>query len=188
MARTIEISDATYLRLKERMRATDTTESVIAKLIDEAEGRSRNAEPARSLSVEKVTKIRGKRRSDLEFINKDAPELTHAKLLLAYVDGVEVKPTKWNQLLLTAIGKAVKEDGKSAISGMSGIHVGKRSDSGYKFFPDLEISVQGQDANDAWRITTDLAKKRGWLVEALCEWRDKEGASYRGQSAILVSS
>jgi predicted CopG family antitoxin len=187
MARTIEISDSTYVKLKALMRTSDTTETVISKLLDEAQRTvSSSVKTIRQAVEADVSMIRGKRKSDLEFINQPAPDLTHAKLLLAYVNGREVRPIKWNQLLITTISGVVKKDSKTAMSGMSGIILSQKNDSGYKYYADLGLSVQGQDANDAWRLTTEIAHKYGWVVEILCEWRPKDGAAYPGQSAIIV--
>jgi len=54
---------------------------------------------------------------------------------------------------------------------------GKRESGGYKYIPDAGISVQGQDANAAWRQTYRLASSFGISVEVEFAWQDNEKAA-----------
>jgi hypothetical protein len=48
------------------------------------------------------------------------------------------------------------------------------------FLPELGISIQGQDANGAWRAACHIAQKLGLQLSATFVWREKEGAAFPG--------
>ncbi|QDI78112.1 hypothetical protein R2C4_15915 [Leisingera aquaemixtae] len=58
-------------------------------------------------------------------------------------------------------------------------------DQGYKFIPELGISVQGQSAPDAWREAARLAKK--WNIEVWVDfvWRDNAKARHPGEHGLM---
>ena len=43
--------------------------------------------------------------------------------------------------------------------------VGKKEDEGYRFLPDVGLSVQGQDANAAWKAALHVAKNLGCEID-----------------------
>lgn len=56
-------------------------------------------------------------------------------------------------------------------------------DEGFKYHPDLRVSIQGQSASDAWKEVDRLAKK--WRIPVTVEfwWRQNSKALYPGCSA-----
>jgi len=43
---------------------------------------------------------------------------------------------------------------------------GQEEDNGYKFLKSVGLSVQGQNANNAWKAISHLAKATGLKIEA----------------------
>ena len=58
-------------------------------------------------------------------------------------------------------------------------------EEGFKYHPDLGISVQGQSASDAWKEVDRLAKK--WRIPVTVEflWRQNPKAQYPGKTGVL---
>lgn len=180
MPRAIELSDSTHTRLVELMGPDDTTESAVLRLLDfyrarAGEGRGASLSSAAPGGWE------------LHFRGAETPDLTHTKVLKARIDGLELPRPKWNAILSHLAVTAFKNGAADSGVPVSGIVRGRKTDSGYKFYPKANISVQGQDANDAWRMSVELADKLNADVVVECEWRDKETAAYPGKKAALVS-
>ena len=175
----IEISDSTKLRLQNLMGPEDTSGTVIARLLDFYEGRG--AEQGM------VGPVLSAQSDALQFEGFEVPDLTHARLLRAAVDGKEVARPNWNKLRQMVIVRAVKDGADIEKWDVPGLATGKKDIHGYSFVPEINMSIQGQDATDAWRSTLEIARRLGWSVEATCEWRHKSGASYPGKTAKLWS-
>jgi hypothetical protein len=63
----------------------------------------------------------------------------------------------------------------------------KFEEEGYKYQKDLDISVQGQSASDAWKEVERLAKK--WRIPVTVEfwWRQNPKAQHPGRTGRLHS-
>jgi hypothetical protein len=88
--------------------------------------------------------------------------------------------TSWNHLMVATIREAARR-GKSPqeLHLMLTVNsvLGRKQDSGYKFLPDVGISVQGQDANGAWRQTYEIASMMNLGVEVEFSWQNKPKAA-----------
>ena len=62
---------------------------------------------------------------------------------------------------------------------------GRKEDEGYDYLSDIEISVQGQDANGACRAVVTAAQALGIALEIGFMWRHKVGAAYPGKRARI---
>jgi hypothetical protein len=64
---------------------------------------------------------------------------------------------------------------------------GRYEEEGFKHYPDLGISVQGQSATDAWKEVDRLAKK--WRIPVVVEfwWRQNPKAQHPGRTGLLRS-
>jgi hypothetical protein len=95
----------------------------------------------------------------------------------------ERSQANWNGLLNAAIREA-KSSTKSPIEFRKLIVVnlvdGQKNDEGYRHLPDLKMSVQGQDANGAWKAACHIAQQLGRELTATFVWREKEGAAFPG--------
>jgi hypothetical protein len=173
----IELSSQTFSRLQAHaIPLVDNIETVITRLIDFYE--SRDGAPVAAAADGAGGKIRG-------FNPVSPPSLTHTKVLAIEFCGrpLDHRHTNWNGLLDAAV-RVAKSDAKSASELKQLVIIplveGKKEDEGYRYLADLGISVQGQDANGAWKAACHIAQKRGLPLTATFVWREKEGAAFPG--------
>ncbi len=118
------------------------------------------------------------------------PGLTFSRILSATVNGKALQKTNWAGLLLAVI-RLVKARGLSperlARELQVPARVGRHTDEGYKFYPDLGLSIQGQSAADAWKEISRLAGKFRIPVAARIQWRQNEKAQYPGREGMLTA-
>ena len=62
---------------------------------------------------------------------------------------------------------------------------GRHTEDGYRHLPEIDISIQGVDANHAWNHALRLARYLKVPLYARIEWRHKTGAAYPGESGVL---
>jgi hypothetical protein len=62
---------------------------------------------------------------------------------------------------------------------------GQKTDEGYHFLEDAGLSVQGQDANGAWRSVMFIVQNLKASVEVSFIWRNKEGAEHPGKTGSM---
>ncbi len=124
-------------------------------------------------------------------VNYDkAPGLAFTRLLLAKIGGMPATKNNWAGLLIDMIA-AVKTKGLSGEKLIAELQIPAKqiaySDEGYKYYPALGISVQGQAAQDAWKEIDRLARKWTIPVEVEFQWRQNEKAQHPGRTGILRS-
>ncbi|MGD0290680.1 MAG: hypothetical protein ABSC63_13615 [Candidatus Binataceae bacterium] len=178
----IEISDVTLARLQKfAVPLIDSIETVIEKLADAYE---RNQSPQPNGGGKPAQSAVEPRQFDA----KSPPSLTHTKLLSAKLNGSQPREVKWNGMLIEAIrlakAKAQNHDELRRLVSVNFVQ-GKREDDGYHFFPDMNLSVQGQDANAAWKGAYQIAQQLGISIEAEFQWRAKDGAAFPGVTGRL---
>jgi hypothetical protein len=176
MAPSVPLSPTTFSRLQSHaVPLIDTIDSVITRLLDAYE--SKAGAPAASGGAD-GDNIR-------QFNPSAPPDLTHTKVLSLEFAGKEFERSQisWNGLLYAAVREARARTSSAApfkslmpVSFVEGV---KTSD-GYRPLPDIGISVQGQDANGAWRAVRQIAQGLGCHVKVTFAWREKEGASFPG--------
>lgn len=116
------------------------------------------------------------------------PSLTYTKLLSAKVGGKSIRPM-WNGLLIHMIRLIPKgrlaniEEARRLI--IINFVAGRKENEGFRFLPELGISVQGQDADDSWKGASHIAQKLGVPIEVEFLWRMKEGAAFPGVTGRL---
>jgi hypothetical protein len=64
--------------------------------------------------------------------------------------------------------------------------IGKKEDNGYKYLDGVGISVQGQDANNAWRTTYRVLKAIKVPAEVTFVWQDNPKAVAPGSAGKLT--
>ncbi len=112
------------------------------------------------------------------------PLLTHTKLLHAMIDGERIAKPKWNQLLFESLRKAMDSVGSfEELPGICPVNMvkGRKDDEGYRYVQDIDISVQGLDANGACRAVIAAAQALGISLDIGFMWRLKENAAYPGK-------
>jgi hypothetical protein len=112
------------------------------------------------------------------------PRLTHTKLLDAAIDGERLAKPNWNSLLVEMLRRAMKRvrnfDELHRICPVNMVK-GRKEDEGYGYLPEIDISVQGQDANGACRAVVTAAQALGMSLDISFMWRLKESAAYPGE-------
>ena len=114
------------------------------------------------------------------------PDLHHTRIVSAQFDGLSA--SNWNDLVHQAHRRAVArglsfEALRSATQ--SNIASGLRKDSGFRYVPDINLSIQNVDANLAWRNALNLARRLKVPIHVEFEWRDADGAAHPGKKALV---
>lgn len=88
--------------------------------------------------------------------------------------------TYWNPIMYAVIEEAAKRSiPQSDIMDLLVVPhiVGRKEDNGYKYVEAAGISVQGQDANSAWKQTYRLASSFGIAVQVEFSWQNTDKAA-----------
>ncbi len=184
MVPSVELSPQTFARLQAHaVPLVDNIETVITRLIDFYE--ARDGAPMPASATDAASKVR-------QFNPLSPPILTHTKVLAVEFCGkpLEHGQAHWNGLLNAAVREA-KARAKSTNELKQLIVIpfvgGQKMNEGYRFLSDVGISVQGQDANGAWKAACHIAQKLGLALTATFVWREKEGAAFPGVTGRLSS-
>ncbi len=165
----------------------DTHDTVIARLLDhweQTKGKypkvTKPGEPIEILSDGKMV-----------FDATNLPNLGFTTPKQMIIDGVRLpqSDTYWNSLLNLMI-RRVHAKGKDAESILAMLNVanaalGMKNDNGYKFLPDVGLSVQGQDSNAAFRQAYELAIANGIKGSVFFIWQNNEKAVYPNTPGII---
>jgi hypothetical protein len=118
-----------------------------------------------------------------------APRLTHTKVLSVNVGGAPLRNPSWNGLLYEMARRAqghVNGDDEIRrlipVNYVSGVGDPNRN---FKFIPELGISVQGQDANYAWKGAAHIARQLNIPVVVEFIWRKDKPGAHPGQIGRL---
>lgn len=181
----VRINDATFAELKSIATwfGTKTPSETIDRIVHEAMeqlGMERDDEP----DTAGIT-------TNGEAMKFDAaPGLAFTKPLTASINGQALHAPRWSGILLTMIAevKARGLEGEKLVRELAiPAKLEQYEEEGYKYYPDLGISVQGQSASDCWKEVDRLAKK--WRIPVLVEfwWRQNPKAQYPGRTGQLHS-
>jgi len=181
----IEISDDTLALLKRHAEPlVDTFDTIISKFGRAFEG-SNGHDDKEPLPVVIETPISAK-----TYNHNSPPDLTFTKVMSAKLDGTPLaKGTNWASILRWAIRKAknhAKTDDDLRRLIIVNFVAGKKEDEGYKHLPEVNLSVQGQDTNAAWRGINHIAQQLKLPVDVVFVWRHKEKAAFPGETGRLV--
>jgi hypothetical protein len=171
----IAISEALDQRIKSHAKPLeDTYESVISRAFDALEQASGVASDAAR-----------------PFNPAKAPSLTFTKPLSIVLNGEELDKSDlyWNNLMYAVVRQA-------ALEGVTGEQlnrlmvvnstVGEKNDHGYQYVPEAKISVQGQDANGAWKQIYALATAFDFSVNVVWAWNENDKAALPGQKGSFT--
>ena len=178
----IRLSDATFSELKtiSTWLSANTPSETIDLLV---------REKLNALGLERDTDNEPEVGSSHEITKFDkTPGLSFTRLTAANVGGILIRKSDWANLLLAVVSK-VKAKGLSGAKLVSELQVpsraGEYSEKGYRYYPDLGISMQGQSAQDAWKEVERIANKWGIPVEAKFQWRQNDKAQHPGREGLL---
>ncbi len=179
----IRLNDATFIDLKSIATwvGTNTPSETIDRLVRE---KMSALDLERDIEPESILENDG---SD-HLVFEKTPGLSFTKVLSAEVDGKTLRKPNWASILL-AVMAAMKARGMSGDKLVGELQVpSKASDyeeDGFRFYPDLGISVQGQSAPDAWKEASRIATKHHIPLMVVFQWRDNEKAQYPGRTGVL---
>ncbi len=120
------------------------------------------------------------------------PDLSFTSVQVAIVAGVLLGSSEsyWNSILLAVIRVAAKQGatGETIASHLLANNIsGKKEDGGYKYVPEADLSVQGLDANGAWKAIAYLANALRVSVKVQFTWQNNPKAAKPGATAKLVA-
>jgi hypothetical protein len=120
------------------------------------------------------------------------PDLSFTTVQVATVAGalLGASGSYWNSILLAVIrAAAVAGATRDEITGhLLANHIaGKKEDGGYKYVPEVDLSVQGLDANGAWKATDYLANAFKVYVKVQFIWQNNPKAAKPGATGVLVA-
>jgi len=182
MSPTITLSDETFSKLQALARPfVDTPESVISTLAEAELERRGEASNGGSRSNTRGKQI-------LQLSPDSHEDLTHTRLLSATVDGRPIHRPKWNGVLdhLHILGRQ-RLGSFEALRRTSGANIrdGRYEESGYRYLPEADLSIQGVDANLAWDHSLGVARALKIPIQLRVEWRTKDGAAHPGEEATV---
>lgn len=160
------------------------------RAIDILLGQDRNPAPNGSPSTTPPPVSSQTARMVQEF-NPDAPpDLRHTRVLAARFAGQAA--TGWNKLVHMAHKEAMSRVGSLDVlrdATTSNFIVGRASSEetkkGYRYVPDIGISIQNVDAGHAWSNTLRLARYLHVEVRVDFEWMQKSDAAFPGEAGQL---
>ncbi|KAB7644145.1 T4SS efffector SepA family protein [Polymorphobacter fuscus] len=177
MTLAVELSPQTFARLQSHaVPLVDSIETVIGRLIDFYEGK--DGAPARSTGDGAGGQVR-------QFNPLSPPSLTHTKVLAVEFAGrsLDHGQINWNGLLNAAV--KIAKSKSNTVAELKQLVIipyveGQKTDEGYRHLTDLKLSVQGQDANGAWKAACYIAQKLSLSLTVRFVWREKDGAAFPG--------
>jgi hypothetical protein len=181
---TFDLPDDLYARFGRLAKPfEDTPVTLFTRMLEVYERHVQQREPevASALAPAPATNVR-------TFDPESPPSLTYTMVLSAKLGGVPVK-SSWNGLLVELIKRAkgpLANGNKNRLLIVNFVE-GRKEDEGYHFIPEAGLSVQGQDANYAWRGACHLARQLGIPVEVEFLWRHKKRAKFPGTTGRLVA-
>ncbi|SFG14476.1 T4SS efffector SepA family protein [Roseobacter denitrificans] len=177
-----------YARDFQRLQAfatplVDSAATAFAKVLDIAEA----AEAAKD-SRSSRTEVELATRMGKHFGPHEVPPLRHTKVLEGSFAGREIEKPTWDALVKASLHALWNEHGEfRAVKNCSGANIveGVKSDEGYKFLPELNLSYQGVSSDDAIEIAIRSARSLKQSLQIDFVWRDKKGAYLPGERARI---
>ena len=188
MTEVIRISESIFQRLQ--VLATplvDTPASVVEKLLDFYEAHNLSLRP-QGINPRTSSPPQPGPNSNLSAVLDvdNPPDLSHTKILKAEFAGITA--SSWNDLVRVAhryaLGHFRSFEALRSCT-QSNIDKGRRTDKGFHYVPDLDISIQNVKAGDCWANALHLARKLGVSVSADFEWLHNAKAAPPGSKGVL---
>jgi hypothetical protein len=184
----ISISQSLFLKLQELAEPfVDTPESVISKIAEfyqyhHKEGYKPNKN-AQSAPIDAGVMV---------FQPDAPPDLSFTRPVSIELEGVKFDKAKlyWNPLLFEIIrlaGIKLKDTDKLKQLLLCNYADGQTGeDTGYRFIPEADLSVQGGAANSVWKAISHLVKQLGLKVDVTFVWEDKPKAAHPTKTARMT--
>ena len=176
--REIKIEQTTLQRLEKLSKPLEDADAVINRVLDEFERRQK---PETYLPKEREPESE----EEYEFTSEEElPDLTHTRVISASIDGVYIPKPRWRYLLnyaLILVGKEVCAPNQIGTIFSLNITTGRKTDTGYAYLRDINISVQAADSNKTCRTLIKATRRLGVKVDIQFQWHAKDGAERPGK-------
>jgi hypothetical protein len=185
---TAELSDITNSRLQAiAIPLTDTHDSVIARLLDHWDTTKSNQPKVIRPGEPIGTKEDGR---TLIFDPAVPPQLNFTSCLQVVVNGKKLTKGEsyWNTIMNIMVREVyAKGHNAQSIYDMLFVNaeVGEKTENGYKFLPEVGLSVQGQDSNAAFRQAYQLAEMHEIPFEIWFAWQNNDKAAHPNRHGVL---
>ena len=175
----VSLKDSTFQRLQRNATPfVDTPDAVINRALDALE----NSGDRQGSAVDSPT-------AERQIDPLDPPNLRHTRVLSASVAGESIPKPNWNLLVETVVVRAMSRlrhiDELRRACPVNLVH-GRKSDEGYRYLDQVNLSFQGVDANDACRALVTTVQSLGIELDVTFLWRSKNGAAYPGEKGRLL--
>ena len=178
----IDIQASTFKRLQQHAKPfVDTIDMVINKAVDALEDVVEPYVNGMALPVP----ISG---GEIEIDPRSLPSLTYTKVLDASIDGEPIAGAKWNLLRNEAIRRLLRRGlPLEKVRQVCPVNMvkGRKEDEGYRYLTDIDISVQGMDANGACQALLTAAMQGGISIDVGFMWRLRDDAANPGRRGRL---
>lgn len=175
----VAIQNLTFERLQRHAKPlVDTIDSVMNRALDALEQAAGSSAPGTN------HESGPERRID----PRTLPNLRHTKVLDASIEGRPIAKANWNLLLDEILRRTMKRAGTfERLRQLCPVNMvkGRKENEGFSYLADIDVSVQGQDANGACRGIVTAAQGLGVAVDIGFMWRHKEGAAHPGERARI---
>ena len=139
----------------------------------------------KDVPANKPQPVSGTTAETLPFRPDEPPNLSFTKIINATF-GTQ-SPTKWNALVRCAVKAALQKN--ISIGKLKSLSIpvqeGQINDNGFHSLSDMNVSVQGVAAGNAWSLALLLAKELNVEITVRFRWREKDGAAYPGKEGLL---
>jgi hypothetical protein len=176
MVKSIELADDVFDELKTFAEPlVDDINSVIRKLIEAHKGKASKQANAVAPANQGLGGV-------MDFDPTSPPNLRHTTPTKIILGGKLFKPadTYWNTLLIEVIRRAADALPKKDVPNLVIVNhqTGERTDTGFRYIPEANLSVQGQDSVMAWKAIHHIAAQLGFPLEVEFRWQPKQDAAY----------
>ena len=182
----ISISQALYEKIKGLAEPfVDTPESVVERCVDFYASSDGAAKAGAGATT-------GGGAPTLSFSGDNPPDLTFTRILSVKLDGVALNKSSlyWNTLMYDVVARAANklkstEKLKQLIL-VNYVDGEGNAKLGYRFVPVAGLSVQGQDANAAWKTIFHIVKALGFTIDVVFMWENKDKALHPGKQGRMA--
>ena len=176
----VSLKNRTFERLQSLTTLpVDMNDTVINRALDALE---QNASPANDETPDGTAQ-------EWRIYFRQLPPLTHTKVLDASIAGKRIAQPNWKVLRDELLRRAMKRVGTfDKLQELCPVNMvsGRKEDKGHDYLSDIEISVQGQDANGAGCAVVTVALALGVALEVGFKWHDTDKAAHPGQKARIL--
>lgn len=186
---TLEISESIFARLQKlAVPLIDTPATVLERLLDHYEHRSERPPQLSTTAPPPGPSVAG----GSEQLNPDSPpDLRHTRVLVARFGSRTA--SGWNKLVHAAHAEAFPRLGSLEslrAATTSNLKRGRATSEdvrrGFRYLPEIDVSIQNVDAEHAWSNTLRLAKVLRVELTVDFEWMDKLDAARPGKKGRLA--